>query len=168
VRRERLVESLQTAEKAVLFYKGQEHFDKSARVFSDILRAIKDPEATAGESLNLETVRSCASSNPDFVKDKGLLKCDDLIRQASLEFERGSIERGDDFVQQEYDLSRDIGWGKDKNEVVVRSRLAKIMWKSKMARRRKEIFGILSEILQVGPEVLEKLMFKDLHDTYHL
>lgn len=32
VRRERLVKSLQTAEKVTLFYKGQEHFGKSARV----------------------------------------------------------------------------------------------------------------------------------------
>jgi hypothetical protein len=71
-------------------------------------------------------------------------------------------------VQQGCDLSRNIGWKKDKNEVVVRSWLAKIMWKSKIARRRKEAFSILSEILQVGPEVLGKSMFKDLHDTYDL
>ena len=71
-------------------------------------------------------------------------------------------------MQQGYDLSRNIGWKKDKNEVVVRSWLAKIMGKSKVARKRKEAYSILSEILQVDPEVLGKLIFKDLHDTYDL
>jgi len=166
VRRERLIESLQTAEKVALFYKGQEHFGRSARVFSDILRATEDSEATADKSLDLETLRSCASNNLEIVKEKGLLKCDNLLQQASSEFEKDNVERGDEFVQLAYDLCRDIGWGSNKNEMVLRSRLAKVMWTSKIARRRKEAFNVLSEILKAGPQVLGDATFKDLHITY--
>jgi tetratricopeptide (TPR) repeat protein len=63
IRRQRLVESLKVAEKVAIFYKGQAHYGKSAKIFSDILKITENSKATSDIAFNLEALRVSASEN---------------------------------------------------------------------------------------------------------
>jgi hypothetical protein len=168
VRRERLVESLQIAKRVAEFYKGQEHYGKSARVLGDILEVTENSKATSDIAFNLEELRLSAAESFEFVKMKALLKAEILLLQAFAVSEKGDLAKWDSLVQEAYDLYKDIGWGDDNAELAGRSQLAKTIWKSSNPDRKKQAIRILSEILQrtENENILGEEVFKDLSRTH--
>ena len=72
MRNQRLVESLQTAEKVALFYEDQGYHQRSAEIFRNILETIKDAEANADKSLDLASLQISAAKYLDSVKGKAV------------------------------------------------------------------------------------------------
>jgi tetratricopeptide (TPR) repeat protein len=72
VRNQRLVESLQTAEKVALFYEDQGYHQRSAEIFRNIFETIKDAEANADKSLDLASLQISAAKYLDSVKGKAV------------------------------------------------------------------------------------------------
>ncbi|KAL5319124.1 hypothetical protein ACEPPN_012173 [Leptodophora sp. 'Broadleaf-Isolate-01'] len=167
VRRERLVESLQVAEKVALFYMGQEHYGRSTIIFRDILQTAGNSNATLDKSLSLDALQRCASESLVEAKEKAFIKCLEILPKAQGEFQEGNQEKGDEIVQHAYDLCKAVGWGNDnKTGLIARSQLAETMWKSGIPGRRTEAINMLSKILEVGEGVFEREMLKGLHGAH--